>query len=65
MCCKTYVVFVHTVSRKGARKTMHTPLDTLTAAQFETPEILKKVALASRKLAELKGLGNREYLHNA
>jgi len=44
---------------------MHTPLDTLTAAQFETPEILKKVALASRKLAELKGLGNREYLHNA
>jgi Fic family protein len=33
-------------------------LSDLDAARFETPSILKKVALASRKLAELKGVAN-------
>ena len=32
------------------------PLQQLSAARFETPAILKKVASASRKLAELKGV---------
>jgi Fic family protein len=31
------------------------PLTTLDAARFETPAILKKLAMASRRLAELKG----------
>ena len=33
-----------------------TPLEHLPAQRFESPEILKKLALASRKLAELKGV---------
>lgn len=32
------------------------PLESLPPARFETPAILKKLALASRKLAELKGV---------
>ncbi|MBN2700996.1 MAG: hypothetical protein ACPW60_13735 [Methylohalobius sp. ZOD2] len=32
------------------------PLDTLPPERFDTPLILKKLALASRKLAELKGV---------
>jgi Fic family protein len=32
------------------------PLDALPAARFETPQILKRLALASRSLAELKGV---------
>jgi Fic family protein len=32
------------------------PLDTLPETRFESPTILKKLALASRKLAELKGV---------
>ena len=32
------------------------PLRNLRAARFETPEILKKLATASRHLAELKGV---------
>lgn len=32
------------------------PLDTLPSERFDTPLILKKLALASRKLAELKGV---------
>ena len=32
------------------------PLEQLAPQRFETPVILKKLALASRKLAELKGV---------
>ncbi|WP_242489796.1 Fic/DOC family N-terminal domain-containing protein [Noviherbaspirillum cavernae] len=32
------------------------PLDQLSTERFETPAILKKLATASRKLAELKGV---------
>ncbi len=32
------------------------PLDQLDAARFETPAILKKLAISSRRLAELKGI---------
>jgi hypothetical protein len=35
------------------------PLDRLAPERFETPPILKKLALASRKLAELKGERSR------
>lgn len=37
---------------------MHTitPLDQLVASRFDTPAILKRLASASRKLAELKGI---------
>ena len=31
-------------------------LEQLTAARFDTPAILKKLASASRRLAELKGI---------
>jgi len=32
------------------------PLEQLNAARFDTPAILKKLASASRRLAELKGV---------
>jgi hypothetical protein len=32
------------------------PLDQLVASRFDTPPILKRLAGASRKLAELKGI---------
>lgn len=32
------------------------PLDQLSPTRFDTPAILKKLALASRQLAELKGV---------
>ncbi|HEX7339998.1 MAG TPA: hypothetical protein VF271_08715 [Rhodanobacteraceae bacterium] len=35
---------------------MFPPLQELAVARFETPAILKKLAVASRKLAELKGV---------
>ena len=35
------------------------PLETLDPARFDTPTILKKLAGASRKLAELKGITQR------
>jgi hypothetical protein len=34
----------------------HSALDWLSSGRFETPAILKSLALASRKLAELKGV---------
>lgn len=33
-----------------------TPLEQLAIARFESPAILKKLALSSRRLAELKGI---------
>ena len=33
-----------------------TPLDQLDSTRFETPAILKRLAMASRNLAELKGV---------
>jgi hypothetical protein len=32
------------------------PLDSLTASRFDTPAVLRKLAAASRQLAELKGI---------
>ena len=44
------------------------PLDQLNASRFDTPSVLKRLATASRKLAELKGLAasipNQEILIN-
>lgn len=34
------------------------PLEALSSALFETPAVLKQLALASRKLAELKGVAS-------
>lgn len=45
-----------------------TPLERLDAARFESPSILKKLAISSRRLAELKGIAgsipNQEILIN-
>ena len=52
---RKYLFPIHIPQPKLCMELIH-PLEHLPPARFETPAILKKLALASRKLAELKGV---------
>jgi Fic family protein len=50
------MAFFYTYRNNGGDVSIIPSLESLSPARFETPVILKKLALASRKLAELKGV---------
>lgn len=52
--CK-FAFFIHDLTRESSMPSIPA-LETLDIARFDSPAILKKLAIASRKLAELKGI---------